>query len=125
MSSNITSEELQGTNMQEIYEAVVHNLDLTPDTACIRQCRAMYVPNDIEHTPRGKSQVLMVEGGGLGTEWIFYHSLDGRLFLIFRSLFGYGNTFSYSGKEIDEYPTSFSPYDNCFGEIPDDLTTSA
>ena len=70
----------------------------------LRNCRAMFVPDDIEQTPCGKFVTLGVEGGGM-CMWYYYHSRDGHHMLIFGS--HYDDAFHYSGRRIDAVPTSF------------------
>lgn len=91
----------------------------------LRQCREMRVPSNIGEIPPGGYCVLLVEGGGYFCQWYYYKTLDNRHMLIFRTPRSDGESYAYSGREIDELPRSFSPYDDIIDtpEIPVDSHT--
>lgn len=93
----------------------------------LRQCREMRVPPNIQETQPGQYCELTVEGGGYFCQWYYYRTLDNRHMLIFRSPCFYGESFTYSGRVINELPRSFNPYDDIIDtiEIPVDLHISS
>lgn len=101
-NNSIMNNETMDPQLGPIFEGVSN--DLTNRNP-LRSCRRMHVDSNIGATEPGQYSVLVVEGGGYFCQWYYYHTLDRRHMLIFRSPDGDG--FSFSGREIDEVPTSF------------------
>lgn len=109
MNLDINNLKLQYTDMQQLFEEIAlksNKLDIQ------RQCRAMDVPDNINELEPGQYCLLNVEGGGYYCQWYYYYTLNKRHILIFRSPNDSECGFSYSGREIDEIPISFTPYCN-------------
>ena len=104
-------------SLQVVFEQIASNPNRWN---IIRQCREMRVPLNIGEIPPGGYCELLVEGGGYFCQWYYYRTLDNRHMLIFRSSCSYGESFTYSGREINELPRSFGPYDDIIDtpEIP-------
>ena len=93
----------------------------------LRQCREMRVPSNIGEIQPGQYCELSVEGGGYYCQWYYYRTLDNRHMLIFRSPRSNHESFTYSGREINELPRSLGPYDYIIDttEIPVDSHISS
>ena len=99
--------ENNDNSLQVLFEQIASSPDRFDN---LRQCREMRVPSNIGEIQPGHYCILLVEGGGYFCQWYYYRTLDNRHMLIFRSHRSYGESFTYSGREIDEIPTSFGPY---------------
>lgn len=99
-------------NMENNIQVLFEQIASSPDSwNNLRQCREMRVPPNIQETQPGQYRELTVEGGGYFCQWYYYRTLDNRHMLIFRTPRSDGESYAYSGREIDELPRSFGPYD--------------
>lgn len=92
-----------------------------------RQCKEMIVPLNINKIQPGQYCELCVSGGGCYCQWYYYQTIDKRHMLIFRTPIPHTDDFTYSGREIDEFPKSFGSYVDFANSqgISIDLTTTS
>lgn len=110
----MNNKEMNMENNDNSLQVLFEQIASCPDRFYnLRQCREMRVPSNI--------------GGGYFCQWYYYRTLDNRHMLIFRSYRSYGESFTYSGREIDEIPTSFGLYGDIIDipEIPIDSHISS
>lgn len=109
MDTEIDAEMNIENSLQVLFEQIASNHNRWNN---LRQCRVMRVPPNIQEIQPGQYCELTVEGGGYFCQWYYYRTLDNRHMLIFRSPRFNDESFIYSGREINELPRSFDPYDN-------------
>ena len=108
MDMEMNIENIENT-LQVLFEQIASRPDRFDN---LRQCREMIVPSNIGEIQPGQYCELSVEGGGYYCQWYYYRTLDNRHMLIFRSPCSNDESFTYSGREINELPRSFNSYNH-------------